>query len=523
MELDEKNLYNAYIIENKSRIECAKLFNCSEALIKKRLSLYGIKKDTVNVQKVRENTMMNRYGVSNPMLDEQMRKENILSKQQRTDKQDRETTEKRRQTLLERYNVTNAAQLDTNFFKNMTSEKRVELKRKSARTFVENYTDDIRLKKEQTNLARYGTKYYSQSDKFKEWTIKKNPNYVVINDREALIKVINSLEEPTIYNLCNVLGYSYSTVYKAIEEFGLSEMVKKNYSTVNIYWHNLIEEKLGICLKYEGNIFNNPYEKVDLYDETRHVAIDINPTVTHNTQFNPFHPEHKSHITTTYHFDRAKEAEENGWLLYQIFDWDDEVGIIRQLKSVFGLNERIYARKCELKKVSKKEANGFFDKWHLQKRAESIVNYALFYQGVMVACMSFGRARFNKNAQYELIRYASRDLTVVGGASRLFQAFIKDYKPQSILTYSDYAKGQGNVYRKLGFTFFGYAGLTALYAPLNRKGVAYKTQKASREYHKYGKDFNSCKAYFNAQNWYRINDAGNKIWLWKNPRNNSEN
>ena len=147
MELDEKNLYNAYIIENKSRIECAKLFNCSEALIKKRLSLYGIKKDVVNVQRVRENTMINRYGVSNPMLDEQMRKENILSKQQRTDKQDRETTEKRRQTLLERYNVTNAAQLDTNFFKNMTSEKRVELKRKSARTFVENYTDDIRLKK----------------------------------------------------------------------------------------------------------------------------------------------------------------------------------------------------------------------------------------------------------------------------------------------------------------------------------------------------------------------------------------
>ena len=139
-----------------------------------------------------------------------------------------------------------------------------------------------------------------------------------------------------------------------------------------------------------------------------------------------------------------------------------------------------------------------------------------------MSLMTFGKSRFYKDAEIELLRYCSIG-TVVGGASKLFNYAVSQINPKNIVTYSDMGKGHGNVYTKLGFKFMKYAGLNALYAPIYHTGIAYKTQKASQEYQKNGKEFKSCKEYFNSKKWYRINDAGNKIWVWTNPNYNSEN
>ena len=523
MELNKNNLYKLYIEENKSRQECADIFKCSESLIKKRLKIYNIKKDMNAVGKIRERNNLKKYGVKYTSQVKEYSEKMSATKKAWTKERKQKMLDSLQKTMISKYGVENSSQLDTNYFKTISHEESIIMHKKARATYIERYNDDINKKRQATCLEKYGKSHYTQTDDYKNYILKRNPNYAIISDRVLLEEKIKELGRPTIEDICNELGYSYSPIFKAIQNFGLSNLVKKNYSKINVYWHDLIFKNIGIDMEYEGLIFNNSYEKVDLYCESKKIAIDINPTVTHNTQFNPFHPANVSHITTTYHFNRAKEAEENGWFLYQIFDWDDEEKILRQLKSIFGLNKKVYARNCVVKVVEKNEANLFFDKWHSQGRAESIVNYGLFYDNNLISVMSFGRARFNKNAQYELIRYAGSDINVVGGASKLLKTFIRDYSPKSILTYSDYAKSQGKVYEKIGFDFFGYAGLTALYAPLNKEGIAYKTQRASREYKKYGKGFSSCKEYFNSKHWYRINDAGNKIWIWTNPDCNSEN
>lgn len=523
MELNQENLYQKYIVENLSRNECACLFDCSETKIKKELHNYGIKKDLKQIAAVRAKNNIEKYGVKSPCQLKEIAQKVSDTKKAWTKEQKEHMVISLKNTMTEKYYVENASYLNSNYFKNIDKVERQALAKKSAATFKKNYTKDISLKRKQTCIKKYGVDDYNKSDMAKQRFLEKNPNYDIINSKELLTQKILELDSPTIYDICNVLGYSYSVVFKAIQNFNLNDMVKKAYSQTNVYWHDLILKELGVDMKYEGAIFLNKHSKVDLYDDVRKIAIDINPTATHNTQFNPFHPEHKSHIGTMYHFNRAKEAEAAGWLLYQIFDWDDEVKVIRQLKSIFGLNPKVYARKCEVRKIEKSVANSFFDRWHSQDRAESIVNYGIYYQDALVAVMSFGRARFNKMAQYELIRYAGSDINVVGGASKLLKAFIKDYNPKSILTYSDYAKGHGKVYEKIGFKFVGFAGLTALYAPLNKQGIAYKTQKASREYKKNGNGFASCKEYFNSKNWYRINDANNKIWIWESSGYNSEN
>lgn len=66
--------------------------------------------------------------------------------------------------------------------------------------------------------------------------------------------------------------------------------------------------------------------------------------------------------------------------------------------------------------------------------------------------MTFGKPRYNKNYQWELLRLCSHfKYNIVGGASKIFSYFVQTYKPESIISYCDYSKFSGKVYERLGF------------------------------------------------------------------------
>ena len=53
-----------------------------------------------------------------------------------------------------------------------------------------------------------------------------------------------------------------------------------------------------------------------------------------------------------------------------------------------------------------------------------------------------------------MYRYATKlNTVIVGGAAKLFTAFIKDHNPQSIITYADLRYFTGDIYLKLNFKF----------------------------------------------------------------------
>ena len=64
--------------------------------------------------------------------------------------------------------------------------------------------------------------------------------------------------------------------------------------------------------------------------------------------------------------------------------------------------------------------------------------------------MTFGKPRFNKKFEWELIRYATSK-HVIGGAGKLLKYFERNFNPKSIITYADRSYSQGNMYRKIGF------------------------------------------------------------------------
>jgi hypothetical protein len=59
-----------------------------------------------------------------------------------------------------------------------------------------------------------------------------------------------------------------------------------------------------------------------------------------------------------------------------------------------------------------------------------------------------------KSDEWELVRFCNKlDTNVVGGASRLLKAFIKDNSPKNIISYADRRWSQGELYTTLGFDF----------------------------------------------------------------------
>lgn len=174
--------------------------------------------------------------------------------------------------------------------------------------------------------------------------------------------------------------------------------------------------------------------------------VEIDPTFTHNSTFTPF--EYNKPLAKIYHKTKTEVANKYNFKCIHIFDWDDKNKIINLLAN----NQKtIYGRLCGVKEIDKKLSDEFLLAYHLQGTAKSTIKLGLFYNNELVSIMTFGKPRYNKNYEYELIRYCS-NAKVIGGAEKLFKYFIEGHKPKSVISYCDLSKFSGNTYNKLGFT-----------------------------------------------------------------------
>jgi len=180
----------------------------------------------------------------------------------------------------------------------------------------------------------------------------------------------------------------------------------------------------------------------DLYLPDKKVAIEFNGVYWHSTEFK----------NKDYHVNKFLRSVEKGIHLISIFEdeWINKKDIVlARLESVLGFSKTIPARKCKVTTLTSKEYYNFINKNHLQGKASSTYKYGLIYQDKIVAVMSFSKSRYTKD-NYELVRYCSTD-TVIGGASKLFKYFVKEVKPNSIISYANRCWSLGKLYHKLGF------------------------------------------------------------------------
>lgn len=271
-------------------------------------------------------------------------------------------------------------------------------------------------------------------------------------------------------------------------------------SFIKTLTQNVIQDKRNIIYPYG----------IDIYCPDEKIAIEFNGNYWHSSSVGK---------TSNYHLNKSVLCDNIGIKLIHIFedDWELKKDIVKsRLRNIFGKTKnKIYARQCKLEIISPTEANNFLIENHLQGECVSKIRLGLFYENELVALMTFGKPRFNKKFDWELLRYCSKiDLNVVGGAGKLLSFFRKE-NTGNLLSYSSRNWGNGNLYKSIGFKFTGESQPSHYY--VNGSGV--RINRLSVQKHKLKNFLNdkfdsnlTATENMNKSGYWKIWDTGNYVY-----------
>lgn len=470
---DKNDFSQYYIIENHSKEECAKRYGVHSSTISKWIKKFGIAKDPQLVKEGREKTNLKKYGVKNPLLSEDVKKKSL-------------------EVIRTRYGVDNVFSSD-------------EIKQKIVETNIKKYgfprpMKNPEFKKKMSGVLKekHGVEHAGQ--------VHADPKAVeILSSKESLASFIaeNYKEEkPSIVEIGRDLHCSETAVGHKINAWGLQDMIGHKIF--------LPEQEIKVFLDSLGLEYSEHDreilggKEIDFYIPQRKIGIEFNGSYWHSEAKKEF----------DYHQKKSLLALEKGIFIFHIFEyeWEDLKKKQRILNRLSDLLEgdrmdKVYARKTILKEVSKEEKNHFLEENHLQGNDRSSVCFGLYDNGSLVSLMSFCKPRFAKNANWEISRYCSkRGVLVLGGASRLFSYFLKNFvsSGQKIISYSDIAKTKGSLYEELGFNLDHISKPNYVWW---RKGSEVKSR--------YSCQMKDEEKTMHEQGYKRIFDSGNKVWLYE--------
>lgn len=310
--------------------------------------------------------------------------------------------EKRKQTMLRKYNVEHALQ----------------------------NTESLN-KAKQTTKSKYGEVSYSQSSEGREHLRK-----IALETGRTHIYNGNSMQE-----IAEKLGKAYSTIQAQIKYYGFEHFDKvKTRGTLN-----LVEAAFKEQLTHQGWSFLTQ-KKIGRYfvDFTidNKVIVEVDGLFWHSDRILK---------DKTYSVKRKAFLENEGYKVL-IFREDEVQNQTQIVLSIIAHNlknssNRIYARKTQVEDIKTANAATLFKSWHLMGSGAGR-SLGLLYQGEIVAAI-----RYKKRKEgLEISRFACKPCwSVIGGFSKLIQAIQTRNPKKSILTFIDRRYGTGTYLKSLGF------------------------------------------------------------------------
>ena len=393
---------------------------------------WAIASDEVKSKAIK--TWINNYGVENPFQADEV-KEKIKEKHLENfgvehPMKSKEVQDKMKKTNLEKRGVE---------FPLQSSKSMNKMKKTNLENLGVEYTfqsPEVQRKIEEKMLSTYGVKHALQNSEIKNKMRKKN-------FKERGFEHV--LQDPVVREK----GYETTLKEYGVKYFCQHENCYKNnfnrISRVNKKFQEFLS-KNGVESELEFIVENSGYDL-----KVNDVLLEIDPWFTHNSTVGPGFGDKKTKPKPIeYHLNKTRLAHDNGFTCIHIFDWDDYDKVATLLQD----RKKVYARTCDIKEINFKEAENFLENYHLQGSTKQVkYAYGLFHKGELVEVMTFGKPRYNKNYEYELLRLCTAPtVSVVGGASKLLKYFEERVQPKSIISYCDLSKFNGEVYEKLGFT-----------------------------------------------------------------------
>jgi len=394
--------------------------------------------------------------------------------------------EKNKSTVLSKYGVNNVSNSEIikdkkieTCLKNFGVEypqQSKEVFEKGKKTKLEKYGDEnyTNIEKSKiTNLERYGVEYPSQnieiSRKMKEnqFLSFKNSFDKGLYKSEIIKKYKNifiGYKSNGQYEFKCDCGQDhnftidYKLFWNRIKANSIlcteCNEISKNVSGLEIQLVNFILENYKGEIKLNNKDIISPYE-LDIYLPDLKLAFEFNGLFWHN----------ELNKENNYHLNKTEECEKQEIQLIHIYedDWIYKQDIVKSiiLNKIGLISTKIFARNCDIKNnINIKDVKNFLEKNHIEGYINSKIKIGLFYDNELVSLMTFGSRRIamgkksTKENEYELLRFCNKlNTNIVGGASKLFNYFIKNYNPSIIITYADRSFSKGNLYNKLGFEF----------------------------------------------------------------------
>lgn len=391
----------------------------------------------------------------------------------------------------------------------------------------------INQKRLQTTLAKYGVTNNGQTSIAKQNHAnhyasilrKSKPIKLTAFQRLnkkfiALAKVEFVTEESQYLGVSNQVYYQFKCLdclnifYDYIDN-GHLPRCKVCHPYVPVYTSNqenqvydFVKSLVDFEVRQSDKSIINPYE-LDIVIPSLQIAIEYCGLYWHSEA---------NKADKNYHLTKMNLCRDRGYRLITIFEdeWTQTPEIVKsRLKNILKKDTKIFARKCQVKEVKMSIAKDFIEQNHIQGNAIAKLAYGCYQGQQLVAVMTFGKPRYDKTADYELIRYCSIG-TVIGGAGKLFSAFLKDRNPTKVISYCDMRWGTGDLYSRLKFKSAslkllpGYA-YTDFIKRYHRSSF---TKKSLVKSHDDGTKTE--QEIMREKNMYRIWDCGQSKWIYTN-------
>ena len=201
--------------------------------------------------------------------------------------------------------------------------------------------------------------------------------------------------------------------------------------------------------------------EIDLLSNNHKFGIEFNGLIFHS--FGLTYPNNLDKFDKKKHLKKTEIVESNSYQLFHIREdhWLDPKKKdiwISMISNKLGKSTKIFARKLKIVDLTNNKdfVNNFLEDNHLQGKCPYTYAYGLWNPktGTVYSIMTFGPPRYDKNIQWELLRFCSyKNHSISGGASKILKYFEKTKQPIDLLSYASRDWSNGRVYKNLGFDF----------------------------------------------------------------------
>ncbi len=390
--------------------------------------------------KQRMQTNIKKYGTSVPSnnisIKKKWKKKHLEKYETEWPNQRNDVREQYKITCKKRYNTDNVSKIQKvknkiskNRWKNKSQEELIEIENKTKKTWFDNFGE----------VNPLNNKFIKEQVKQKRWINKTKIELKEIQEKcdktrikNSLLKIekrLNLLDLELIDNFKNITEKTRlkclkcNTIFESILDYifhsyglcpkcfpcnnGSSLGEKEVFDFIS----NLIGKTLVLnkCRNIIKNPKTNRFLELDIYVPTKKIAFEYNGIY--------YHSDLRSNNPIYFHLQKTKLCEEKDIQLIHIFEdeWMFKKNIVKsRIKQILGIsnNERIHARKCEIKEIEPKVKNEFLEEFHIQGKDNSNIKLGAFNDNKLISVMTFSKGNISKGSKskegvWELNRFCS--------------------------------------------------------------------------------------------------------------------